>query len=133
MKMKTIRSPTRAVNEATRPRRGMSGRDEAGRGATRWVGVRRARASSRDPRPVHSSKPNLTYRRPEPHSGTLTVANTGDAIALPPEGRYAIMVHRTSQMLENLQAYAGKASMAQLEFSVSPLSMSGTSLEGKRK
>jgi hypothetical protein len=43
------------------------------------------------------------------------------------------MVHRTSQMLENIQAYAGKASMAQLEFSVSPLSMSGTSLEGKRE
>jgi hypothetical protein len=60
----------RAMNEATRPRRGMSGRDEegrgatrqagarrgrpglggrcrrGGRGATRWVGVRRARASS---------------------------------------------------------------------------------------
>jgi hypothetical protein len=36
-------------------------------------------------------------------------------------------------MLENFQAYASKASMAQLEFSVSPLSMSGTSLERERK
>jgi hypothetical protein len=47
----------RAVNEATRPGRGKSGRDEAGRGATRragigwalptgWIGFCRARASS---------------------------------------------------------------------------------------
>jgi hypothetical protein len=34
--------PSRAVNEATRPRRGMSGRDEAGRGATRQAGIGRA-------------------------------------------------------------------------------------------
>jgi hypothetical protein len=35
-------STRRAVNEATRPRRGMSGRDEAGRGATRQAGIVRA-------------------------------------------------------------------------------------------
>jgi hypothetical protein len=32
----------RAVNEATRPRRGMSGRHEAGRGATMQAGIGRA-------------------------------------------------------------------------------------------
>jgi hypothetical protein len=36
------RDSIRAVNEATRPRRGMSGRDEAGRGATRQAGIGRA-------------------------------------------------------------------------------------------
>jgi hypothetical protein len=62
----------RVVNEAMRPRRGMSGRDEAGRGATRQAGIGRALPTGlsgrdevgrgppgprlvRDPRPVHSS------------------------------------------------------------------------------
>jgi hypothetical protein len=77
---------SRAVNEATRPRRGMSGRDEAGRGATRQAGIGRALPTGwsgrdevgrgppgpplvRDPRPVHSSRSEKRTKRRGTASG----------------------------------------------------------------
>jgi hypothetical protein len=80
-------SRSRAVNEATRPRRGKSGRDEAGRGATRQAGIGRALPtgwSGRDEVGRGPPGPRLVPG-PAPRSQLYDSRNTDNAAFAGPE------------------------------------------------